>query len=323
MKSLRIPLFDLHQDLMLHMEHRHFFGDHWQTNFDLLQQANTRACIVTAFPEPKNNNHLDPHLSEDIEKDFRAYRELAKKDKRFSLIQKKQDFDGLFDSEAFRCGLVLHIEGLNTFQGTSEDWDMLERWYDLGWRSVGLVWNITNALGGGTEDTSSGLTELGKEFLGWAQTKSMIIDCAHMNKQTFTDVVEATQGPLIISHGNAMTLKSDARNYTDGQLRIIAGRGGVVGAFFARKFVAETEHPTIDDVVNQIEYLVQLVGIDAVALGTDLGGLINGFVDGLESIDKIENLWEALRQKGFSKDDIEKIAYKNASRVIRSLMPSV
>jgi len=217
----------------------------------------------------------------------------------------------------------MHIEGLNIpprpkiiKRGVAAGWNRLQKWYDMSWRSCGLVWNLTNPLGGGTNDTSQGLTQLGKEIIQWLQERSMIIDFAHMNEKTFWDVAEIVLDPIVVSHANTRNSFLNQRNLTNDQLRKVAESGGVVGVFLAKKFVTGNEKATVADVIDHVDHMQNIMGIDHIALGTDFGGIISGFPKGLESVDKLPALWKELKRRNYSEDDIEKIAYKNAAKVL-------
>lgn len=313
-------IIDLHQDLLTHINDRAYFGDHWQTDFDMIPRANVRVLVATAFPVPPHEDWFHPSANDLIEKDFATYRDRASRDERYLLISGFEDVQRAFDEQ--RTGIIMHIEGLNVFNGTTTDWQRLERWYDMGWRSVGIVWNVSNALGGGTNDPSRGLTLLGAQLLTWAQEKHMIVDCAHMNRATFSDAIKHIRHPLYISHGNCDACCASPRNYTDDQLRAVAASGGVVGCFFAKSYITgrESARATIADVCDHIDHMYNAMGENHIALGTDFGGIISGFVDELDRLDSLPRLWDALSARGYSDDRIEKIAWKNAYRVLNDIL---
>ena len=212
----------------------------------------------------------------------------------------------------------MHIEGLNTFNDSK--WPLLEAWYKMGWRSLGPVWNLTNTLGGGTKDPSSGLTPLGEKLISWLQGRNMIIDFAHMNEQTFWDAAKIVKGPILVSHGNTCRHCTSPRNYNDDQLRKVASSGGIVGIFFARTYVTGTDQGSIADVVRHVLHMRDVMGIDHIGLGTDFGGIVTGRIDALSSIDHISTFFEALAGAGLREEEIEKIAWKNAARVLKEIL---
>jgi membrane dipeptidase len=316
-----IPLIDLHEDLMMHISclpSEVWFPKGKQTDFDMLRANQVKIVVATAFPMPPREEYFDPITNQLIEDDFLKYIQQTKKDLRWRIIDSSAMFKEVMKSDSLH-GIILHVEGLNVVDDTS--WERLERWYQLGWRSLGPVWNLTNPLGGGTKDSTSRLTPLGRKVISWLQSKRMIVDFAHMNRPTFWDALEITKGPIIISHGGACTCHESPRNYTDDQLRAVAATGGIMGAFFANTFiVGKGNHGKVAHVADHIDHLVAVMGIDHVALGTDFGGIITGLIDGLTTIDDVPNLWVELQSRGYTASDLEKISYKNAERVLSTIL---
>lgn len=315
------PIIDLHQDLLLHLTRRDFFpeGRSLQTSFEMIQKNNVKLVVSTAFPVPPNENYFDPISNTMIEEQFLAYRKKTEDDSSWMLVKTAHDVDRILSSEN-QHGLLLHVEGLNAFP--VDGFSTLNRWYDIGLRSMGIVWNLTNELGGGTKDPSQGLTSLGAEVIDWCRQKHVVVDFAHMNEPTFWDVAKRVEKPIYISHGNCRSLCESPRNYTDVQLRAVQDTNGVIGIMFAKTYITGRELPgVIADVIHHVDHLIETVGEDHIALGTDLGGVITGFVTGLESIDKLSSFLDALRVHGYSEGVIEKICFKNAARVLKEHLP--
>lgn len=311
------PLIDLHEDLLLHLNYRQWYGDHYQTSFEMLERNDARIVVATAFPVPQSDSYFDPATNGLIQKDFDEYNAHCAANKNWRIIRTRGDVDAVLGEPA-QHGIVLHIEGLNVVGDT--DWQRLQTWYEQGWRSLGIVWNLTNPLGGGTKDPVAPLTALGEQMIAWLQERHMIVDFAHMNERTFWDVAKMVKGPIIVSHGNARALCNNPRNYTDDQLRHVAESGGVVGVFFARTFVTGGAPATVAHVADHVDHLKNVMGIDHVALGTDFGGIITGLVEGLESLDCMSAFWTELARRGYTDDMMEKIAYRNAARVLHDIL---
>lgn len=312
-------IIDLHEDLLFHINHPELWNNRQQTSYEMLRKNKVRLTFATAFPVPPNDNYFDPITNKLIEDDLKSYTHYCDTNPDWQLVKNTTDLRQIV-AEQKKTGLILHVEGLNTFADTADDWARLERWYKLGWRSLGIVWNLTNPLGGGTKDPVQGLTVAGKKIIEWAQDHRMIIDFAHMNAPTFADVAKLLKGPIIVSHGNTHALCPNPRNYTDEQLKLVAESGGVVGVFFAKSFLTGTKPATIDDVVNHLDHLRKVMGIEQVALGTDFGGIISGFVENFDSLDRLSVLWTALAARGYTDEMLEKIAYRNALRVLEIIL---
>ena len=301
------------------MKHPEHFSGEVQTSWDLLKKAEVKALCATAFPVPDDGNWHDPALTNQIEAEFLEYLAYAEANQNWNVIKTREDLRRCFSGDV--SGLLLHIEGLNSFSGTVAEWQQLERWYEIGWRSLGIVWNKSNALGGGTEDHEAGLSPLGVEILDFCVQKGISLDCAHMNAPTFNaaaSVIESNNKPIVVSHGNAATISPHQRNYTDEQILRIAKSGGVIGLFFADAFTVSDikERCTIDSVVAHAKHIKKIAGSTCLAIGTDFGGITKGVPQGLESINKIAHLYDALSQAGFGSQEIEEIASGNAVRAV-------
>ncbi len=317
----QLPFIDLHQDLLLYEKHKELFPKDTipQTGFVENRRAGAHIVVATAFPHVENHEYLNKKTNRLIESDLQEYSALySAQNKEFQRIQNGNDISMCIEKNC--TGLVLHVEGLNAFSGKQEDWNMLERWYELGLRSIGIVWNLSNSLGGGTLDQTQGLTPLGEKVILWLTEHNMIIDMAHMNEKTFWDVAERVEYPLVISHGNARSVCNDPRNYTDEQIKRIASSGGIIGIFFSKKFITTDSTASLGDVVRHIDHIRSIVGIDHIGIGSDFGGILSGFPEGLESVERLEVLWDALRKQGYTEEEVEKIACKNALRVLKTIL---
>lgn len=313
------PMIDLHQDLMLHIKRPDLFSS-VQTSFEMLEQTNVKITVATAFPVPENEHWFDVSANDLIEEDFQSYIDYCKEHPQWIIIKTKKDAERVMNTEGL-FGLILHIEGLNVFSGTDSQWERLERWYHMGWRSLGMVWNVSNDLAGGTLDPKKGLTELGVSMVRWLEKKRMIIDFAHMNAPTFEDVAAMTSGPIWISHGNCRALCDHPRNYSDEQLKLLVKRGGVLGPFFSGKYVADTSPVKQEDVEAHFIYAKNLIGTAFLASGSDFGGITTGLPVGLETVCDLPALWKSLAEGGFSDQDLEAITHKNAYQLLRHILP--
>lgn len=307
-----MKIIDLHQDLMLHMQSREKYQQSEQTSWAMIESSLLDLVVATAFPDPVSGDQADPAAVSLINEDIARYQEfLIKNQTSWQLVKSKDDLGSK------KKKLILHIEGLNTFTGTSGDWQQLEDWYQVGIRSVGMHWNIDNALGGGTNSPALPITSLGLEVLSWIESKNIILDLAHAGRQTFFDIAKNTTRPLYVSHGNIDRLCPSVRNYTDEQLQLIAKSDGVIGVFFAKTFVTGKELlGGIDNLIDHIDYIKKLVGIRHVALGSDFGGIISGTLDGLASVDDLSNLLVQLKDRGYSDAEVESICFGNALRIL-------
>lgn len=317
MTKNHFPFIDLHQDILVHLRHKNRFGQEHQTSFEDIVSSGGKVVIASAFPVPDDMDFLNPKTNNMIEDDFEWYLAHAKKSPNCTIIKDSGDLKKVLTHND-SLGLILHIEGLNAMEDTPDHWNMLEKWHNLGWRSLGIVWNLKNSLGGGTKDESSGLTPLGAKVLDWSSKQNIITDYAHMNEQTFWDVSKISKKPILVSHGNSHECCPTPRNYTDKQLRAIGESGGVIGVFFSKKFVTHENEAEIAHVVAHIRHIRDIAGIDHLAIGTDFGGITSGTVKNLSEVKMLPSLWDALQNEGFSSNEIEKIAFKNAAGTLEA-----
>lgn len=211
---------------------------------------------------------------------------------------------------------IIHLEGAEAIDDPY-DLVILKK---IGLRSLGLTWNYMNKYGTGClAKKDLGLTSDGEELIRLANKLGVIIDLAHASKRTTLEAIEISKKPVIISHANARRLVDKPRNIDDEVLEALHRNRGVVGISAIGSLVSTKPRSSIDDLVQHFVYIYERFGSDILAIGTDFLGLLGlPAPEGFESIDKLPALYEKLREKGFSDRDIERIAYKNALRVIES-----
>jgi len=163
------------------------------------------------------------------------------------------------------------------------------------------------------------------------ESLGMLIDVSHLNEKSFWDVIEVTTGPIIASHSNARALCGAPRNLTDQQIRAVAERGGVVGFNSWGDFI-DARDPTLARALDHISYLVDLAGPDHVGFGFDFMDYFDSdpaspepgqplaFCRGLARCEDAPGLIEALRDRGYTEELLEKIAFGNFHRVISQVL---
>lgn len=204
--------------------------------------------------------------------------------------------------------------------------ELLQQYYDIGVRVMGLTWNYSNELGEGVyrqygdlkkSPSSGGLTSLGKKLVKTMNGLGMIIDVSHLDEGTFWDVVNLSRSPIIASHSGAYNLKKHDRNLKDKQLLAIKENGGVVGVVLYTGFLSYKEDVYIKDYVDHIDYIVDLIGIDYVAFGSDFDGA--QMPKDLKDASELGKIISELEKRGYRDEDIEKIKYKNIFRVFKDV----
>ena len=217
---------------------------------------------------------------------------------------------------------VMHMEGC---EAIGEDLAALDVFYAAGLRSLGPVWSRNNIFGHGvpfafplSPDTGPGLTDAGFELVKACNRLGILIDLAHITEKGFWDVAKTTDQPLIASHSNAYALTPVARNLTDRQMDAIRESRGLVGLNYATTMLRadgqESAATPLSDMVRHIDYLVERMGIDCVALGSDFDGatIPSEIADAAGN----QNLVAALRNAGYGHDDLAKLCRENWLRVL-------
>ena len=227
--------------------------------------------------------------------------------------------------EDFHDGRVAAIAHLEGAEAIAPDLSNLEDWYARGLRSIGITWSRPNDFGNGvpfefpaTPETGDGLTAAGRELVRACNGLGILVDLSHLNWAGFRDVARLSDAPLVATHSNAHALCAASRNLTDEQLRTIAASGGIVGVNFAVTFLREdgcqVPETPITEIVRHVDYLVELMGVDHVAFGSDFDGAV--VPAELEGAGGFPKLVAALRGAGYDEDAIAKITHGNWLRVL-------
>lgn len=218
---------------------------------------------------------------------------------------------------------VLHIEGA---EAIDPEFNNLEVLHQAGLRSLGPVWSRSNIFGHGvpfrfpsTPDIGPGLTDLGKELVRRCNELRIMIDLSHITEQGFWDVAELSDAPLVASHSNAHAVCPHARNLTDRQLDAIRETGGLVGLNYATAFLRTdgrmNADTPLDTMLRHVDHLVERLGIDGVGLGSDFDGAT--IPEPIADVTGLPNLVDALRNHGYSQQEVQKICYENWLAVLK------
>lgn len=239
-------------------------------------------------------------------------------------------------------------EGKTAFVLTAQNSDWVEEDVSLvpmarrlGLRCSQIVYQSKNPAGDGCgEKADGGLSKFGAELVHAFNTHRVLIDLSHAGPQTALETIHESEHPVVFSHSNAKALCDAPRNVSDELMMALAEKGGVIGASAYNQVIIPGGGDlgaTIDQYVDQIEYMANKIGIDHVAFGLDAGEgrselevkMLHAKAKGLpkapkiryqQDLDqrrKVKNLTRTLLRRGFSEDDTLKILGGNFIRVFR------
>ncbi|PJA95990.1 MAG: hypothetical protein CO129_08850 [Ignavibacteriales bacterium CG_4_9_14_3_um_filter_34_10] len=220
-----------------------------------------------------------------------------------------------------KISAVFGVEGGHAIEN---DLKKLEQLYNKGMRYLTITWNNSTDWAVSAADSRSstvGLSDFGKRVIQKMDSLGVIIDVSHTGIKTIKDILQVTKNPIIATHSGVRAIQNHSRNLYDYQIRDIASSGGVIGIVFYPPFLGNVSSAVdIGTVIKHIDYIVNLVGIDYVAIGSDFDGIGTNTVNGLEDVTKFPDLTIELLKHGYTQNDVEKILGKNFLRVFKQVV---
>lgn len=227
------------------------------------------------------------------------------------------------------------------------------RYLTLTWNnSVDWATSATDETRNPSKLKHKGLNDFGRQVIRRMNELGMMVDLSHVGRQTFFDVMEVTTKPVLVSHSNAYALMAHPRNLHDDQIRAVSENGGVICLNFYSGFLdpmhytkinrlyekyvsaqdsikrssdtkftrlpasaKEQLRPPLSLLLDHIDYMVKLAGIDHVGIGSDFDGITSS-PKGLDDCSDFPNITAGLLARGYSEVDIRKILGENVLRVM-------
>jgi len=208
------------------------------------------------------------------------------------------------------------IIGVENGYAIGKDINNIKRFAELGVKYITLSHNGNNDIcDSNTGDTEyNGLSEFGKEVVREMNRCGIMVDISHTSEKTSFDALTVSRYPVIASHSSVKALCDHSRNLSDQLIKAIADKGGVVQICILDEFLKKEGQVLIKDVVDHIDYIVSLAGVDYVGIGSDFDG--GGGIDGLQTANEFPQLTMELIRRGYSDADIAKIWGGNLMRVM-------
>ncbi len=256
-----------------------------------------------------------------------------------------------------KAGKVASLIGVEGGHSIDNSLAVLRMYHALGVRYMTLTHTETLDWADSATDEAKhhGLTKFGEEVVAEMNRLGMLVDISHVSADTMRHALRVTRAPLIASHSSAFALAPHPRNVPDDVLKLVAKNGGVVMVNFYPGFLSpeaarisrdsyqaardlkakypdekefeaamkawQNEHPLppvgVRTVVDHIEHVIKVAGIDHVGLGSDFDG-INAVPQGLEDVSCYPYVTQELLNRGYKKDEIKKVLGGNILRVLRA-----
>ena len=220
----------------------------------------------------------------------------------------------------FRSGRIASMIGMEGGHSIDGSLDILRKAYAAGARYLTLTHsaNLPWADSASGPSALDGLSPFGEEVVREMNRLGMLVDLSHTSPATMTDALRVSAAPVIFSHSSARGVTDHVRNVPDAVLRQIPKNGGVVMVTFVPAFVAtEAATATLSHVVDHIDHIRKLAGIDYIGIGGDFDGIAT-VPRGLEDVSKYPALTAELLRRGYSDEDVGKILGGNILRVWRA-----
>lgn len=227
---------------------------------------------------------------------------------------------------AMSNGKISAIIGIEGGQAIEDNLYLLDVFYGLGVRIITIVWGSTNWADASREpEKHNGLTNFGKSVIKEMNKLGMIVDVSHSSDKTAYDVLDVSTDPIIASHSSAQAICGHPRNVNDNLIKAISKARGVICVNFCPEFLDEdywkgkkTNPPSIDKVIEHIDHIANVGGIDCVGIGSDYDGMGPAPI-GLEDVSKLPNIARKLSERGYKDDDIAKIMGGNFLRLFNEI----
>lgn len=218
---------------------------------------------------------------------------------------------------------MMGVEGGHSIQGELSN---LSRLYDEGCRYMTLTHSKSLAWADSATDEprANGLSEFGKDVLLDMNRLGMLVDLSHVTPETMRQSIQTSRAPVIFSHSSARSITDHPRNVPDDILKMLPEKDGVVMINFFSAFVVPTAtikandkaRGSIFDVVDHIEHIIRVAGIDHVGIGSDFDG-VPRLPTQLEDVSTYPRITQELLDRGHSREDLHKLLGGNVMRVLR------
>ncbi len=261
-------------------------------------------------------------------------------------------------AKAMKQGRIASLMGMEGGHSIGSSLGILRQMYALGARYMTLTHSKNTPWADSATDLPQhdGLTEFGEKVVLEMNRIGMLVDLSHVSEATMMDALNVAKAPVIFSHSGARAVVPHARNVPDSVLARIPENGGIVMAVAYPSYISEARRQwgaalgaeatrakglfpgdesaqklaveqwkdanpepvsTIPQLADQIDHIRAVAGIDHIGIGGDYDGMATG-PEGMEDVSGYPNLFAELARRGYSREDLEKIASRNMMRVMKA-----
>ena len=257
-----------------------------------------------------------------------------------SIIEANPDKFFLIDTSTYLGNLpgqnlVGIAYGMENGAALEGDLKNVSYFYERGIRYITLTHAKSNHISDSSYDENKqwgGLSDFGKVLIPEMNKVGIMVDISHVSDAAFLQAIEISDTPVIASHSSLRHFTPEwERNVSDSMMEALAKKGGVLQVNFGTAFLTNINdksegydpstyiHAEVSDVVDHIDRVVELVGIDHVGIGSDYDGVGDTLPNGLKDVSTYPNLIAELQKRGYSTNDIQKILGGNFARVWREV----
>ncbi len=231
----------------------------------------------------------------------------------FALAETADDVERIF-----RDGKIASLIGLEGGHAIANSLGVLRAYYRLGARYMTLThWNTLDWADAATDEPRhDGLTAFGEAVVREMNWLGMLADLSHVSPATMSDALDVSQAPVIFSHSSARALADVVRNVPDAILERLPANGGVVMVTFVPEYLSPDSMASVATVADHIDHIRDVAGIDHAGIGGDFDG-ISKTPEGLEDVSTYPVLLAELARRGYSDEDMAKVAGGNILRAMR------
>lgn len=208
---------------------------------------------------------------------------------------------------------MLAIEGGGGLFADSPELDIL---YQGGLRVLGMAWDTSELCSSADDVNDTGITDEGILLAKRASDMGIILDVSGMSQKSIRMLMDEVGYPVVATHSNLWGAKEHKRNLPDDIAKAIASRGGVIGVTLYPPTLSDVGTATIDDLMRQIDYAVNLVGENSIAFGFDIDGTSGIYPYGINEKSSIHDKVTDELSKRYDEDFVKKISGENLIRFL-------